>query len=337
MSRKLAAMLGKTEAEMSNIIGKLEAKSGHQSVDVRLLAEHNLQLRSKIAQLGLDPDDTTHEELQAALVAKYGQDAELVDKALGAAGKTTEQKIQIAINLLEHVVKAAEVWVPKSAVIKSLLKLSPPKKTLKFLNYRSLDSMLKRVDPGEILYIANALDSASWSKNFEHKIAKLRSSDFELRQAKLIKTGVKLPGGDFAVADKNSGTVLINTDNSDPDIPVLSLCLSVLEKLEALSLRSEFENLAKVNPSLRWWADTEHLLAHIEDGQLASLHIKDVAKAHAGQPSTAHAASHLWSQLLSAYKEKIDELPAEISEVSQEVGSQLSTPVRELAIEAVEA
>lgn len=339
MSKVWASMLGKSEAEAERLISKLEAKAGYDSVDVRLLAEHKQQLRAKIAALHLDPDDTTSEELYNALLAKFQNDEAALDKALGVSGVSASKKLDAALTLSRHVADTAEVWALKAPVLRALLKKNAPKKTMKILGYRSVDSMLKRVDPGEILYVAGKAESASWHKVWDKSLAKLPSSSCELREPKIIIAKSDLAEKEIVVAEKTSGTLLVNADLINENHGSLSITLALLHSLEKISVRGQLKSLARVNPALRWWSDTEHLLSIHED-KVVSLNIKDVAAAQAGEASIEHGAGVLWNKLVDAYKEKVDELPEEVAQLETEVADgidKLNAPVRELAVETVEA
>src|SRR5258706_15446098 len=80
---KLATMLGQSAAEVKKLIDGLEAKTGFESIDVNFLASNHLGVRRALANLGLDPDDTTGPELYQALQAKFNSDSSLFDRSLG--------------------------------------------------------------------------------------------------------------------------------------------------------------------------------------------------------------------------------------------------------------
>src|SRR5947208_2061243 len=103
MSKTLARLLGKSEKEVVAAISKLEALCGYPSEDVRLLAENKQKLRAKTMQLGLDPDDTTDEELYYALLGRFSRDSQTIDKALGVNDSTKlDERIDKAIQLVNH-------------------------------------------------------------------------------------------------------------------------------------------------------------------------------------------------------------------------------------------
>ena len=75
MSRVIADIIEHPESVVSKVISSLEAKNGFPSHDVRHYADSHQKSRIKIAELGLDPDDTTPEELYRSLLIKFQADA----------------------------------------------------------------------------------------------------------------------------------------------------------------------------------------------------------------------------------------------------------------------
>jgi hypothetical protein len=133
MSKKLAELLDEPEVVVESVIKKLENLSGWESTDVRLLAEINNKSRAKHLELGLDPNDTTGPELYHALLAKLNKD---------------EAKINLPsttiLNQVSGVHKNYNAYSLKRNIAKELLRSHPPRRLMKQLGFRSVDSMLKR-------------------------------------------------------------------------------------------------------------------------------------------------------------------------------------------------
>lgn len=62
----------------------------------------------------------------------------------------------------------------------------PPKKVMKALRYRSLESMLKREPVCELLGGARFAESLEWQRKFAAQYSKLSPSDFEMRKIEVI-------------------------------------------------------------------------------------------------------------------------------------------------------
>lgn len=322
--RNLAVLLGKTEQELHQNIGKLEQMCGFPSEDVRIMAESKSQLRHKLGQLGLDPDDTTGPELYHALLAKYDKDAATVDRVLGVSVQTSsEQKLDKVCQLLDHTLHLRQTWVLKSTVAKQLLAANPPKKLMKSLGYRSVDSFLKREDIAAALLAAEQIESASWQKRMQSKIHKLPSTNFELRTPQVVKLSSKLPSMEAGVVVSQLAGAAAMWPNSY-DMPTLTMALMLADGLAQIGEQQERLSLDPAHIALKWWTDAEHLVFD-DNGQPVSLNFKDIAtnhlQAHAyGQHSNQNGHQAMWAQLMERYKNYIDELPQEIESVPQKAG-----------------
>ena len=180
MSSYLTELMDKPEVLVESAIKKLEYLTGWQSTDVRLLAEIDNQVRTKTAQLGLDPNDTTGPELYHALLVKLAADTEKL--------KFNHDEV---IAKLAKIYKPYKVYTLKHSVVKNLLRQSPPRKLMKQLNYRSVDSMLKRENVCELIAGTGYLESPNWVKNFWKRIGRLSSSDFEPHKIEFVKMPAK--------------------------------------------------------------------------------------------------------------------------------------------------
>ncbi|MGC1176632.1 MAG: hypothetical protein WA843_01055, partial [Candidatus Saccharimonadales bacterium] len=75
----------------------------------------------------------------------------------------------------------------KLSVLKTLVKKIPPKKAMKQLGYRSLDSFIKHESPVLLLTAAWLSEGAAWQRRFLDQYALLRASDFEERVITLVR------------------------------------------------------------------------------------------------------------------------------------------------------
>lgn len=183
MTRYLSLALGATEPAFGQSIQVLESAGGRPSIDIRLSSEMMHRVRSKIAELGLDPNDTTGPELYNMLRARLEQDEVRVREALGVPSNATTADIFTKVQkFLQRKDVTTECFALKSSVAKRLLKKKVPKATMKALGYRSLDSMLKHETAADIYAAAKLVESASWHKAFREQYHKLQPRDFEQRK-----------------------------------------------------------------------------------------------------------------------------------------------------------
>lgn len=347
MSKILSHLLQKPEALVANTVAKLEEKTGFPSHDVRLLADINLAVRNKVRDLGLDPQDTTGEELQHALQARFERDTQQVERAFGIdASSSRQQRLAKAVALALQMATDSEAWVIKSRPAKELLKTQPPKKTMKILHYRSAGSMIKREDVAVLYVVAAAVESASWNKTLQTRLSKLSSSDYELKPVRVVNLPDKLvsvPRHNPAVSSLAIGAAAIwPSDTQNP--AVLPMAIFLYEELQAVCLQSHKHHLLNVNPVLRWWADTDHLLAW-NNGEPVSLNLRDAALGALHQlpynrRSRQHAGTHLWSELLLRYEQDLTDLPAELAKAAPEMVSKtkrMISPLGQMVPEYSEA
>lgn len=192
MTRYLSLALGARQPVFGQTIAALEQASGLPAADIRLNAEIAQVVKRKIAELGLDPQDTTGEELYVALQNKMSRDEAVFDTALGIEGSKTATEVLSVVQkyLTKH--EKQSCFALKPTVAKQLLKKKPPKVVMKKLGYRSLDSMLRHEQPAHLYAAAQMFESYTWRKVFYAQYTKLKATDFEQKNiAVSLPTGKK--------------------------------------------------------------------------------------------------------------------------------------------------
>jgi len=186
MSRQLSELLGASEPAFSHMIRDLESVSGMPSVDVRLMADTEGLAISKIREIGLDGHDFTGEELYVSLQHLTKQHDAYLAKALGASDATDVQDLLPRIKkALESLPVAKSCWAIKHSTARRMLKKNAPKKVMKVLGYRSLDSMLKRENIDELYAALRFVESDQWMERFVKSYKQLGAQDFEKRDIKI--------------------------------------------------------------------------------------------------------------------------------------------------------
>lgn len=188
MSRMLSELLHAREPQFSLMLGRFERASGNMGVDVRITADIVQKYHHKFKELGLDVKDTTGPELYRALMNLVAQHDMFINKRLGGSDNTNVEAIQkIILQAFPGLDIATDVWVLKKSVLRRLLKKQPPKMVMKRLRYRSIDSLLKREDPCELLAYARLIETQKWLTDFSHLYKTLQPIDFEIRPIELIQ------------------------------------------------------------------------------------------------------------------------------------------------------
>ncbi|MDB5185878.1 MAG: hypothetical protein JWL85_401 [Candidatus Saccharibacteria bacterium] len=183
----LSELLGASEPLFTISLEQLERGSANPSADVRLTAEIIGKTHMQMKALGLDPRDTTGKELYQALMnltAKH--DTFLANRLGGKDPEDVHEMLPLIKRMAERIDIPKDAWVLKHSVAKKLLKACPPKKVMKQLGYRSIDSMLKREPIDEIYGALRFAESPQWLENFLQKYKKLTPADFETRRIEII-------------------------------------------------------------------------------------------------------------------------------------------------------
>jgi hypothetical protein len=239
MSKKLAELLDEPEVVVESVIKKLENLSGWESTDVRLLAEINNKSRAKHLELGLDPNDTTGPELYHALLAKLNKD---------------EAKINLPsttiLNQVSGVHKNYNAYSLKRNIAKELLRSHPPRRLMKQLGFRSVDSMLKRENICVIYAGLPKIESSGWLNVFYRGLAKLTPSDFETQEIEIVKMTAQM--WDYNNEEKVIATqvpLLGSVAVWDTSVGSVSLAMNVSQCINELRTISALIKLKNVEPN----------------------------------------------------------------------------------------
>ncbi len=187
MSRLLSELLAAEEPLFTKTLSQLELASGNPSADLRLSSEVSGKVFMKLKELGLDPHDTTGEELYAALLSLVRSHDAMLAKSMGV---TDPEDVQAVVKNLASFARKMDVpkkvWVLKHAAAKKLLVAKPPKKIMKHLGYRSVDSMVKREKVPELFAALRFAEDGEWLNSFLQLYKKLTPADFEVRNIEIV-------------------------------------------------------------------------------------------------------------------------------------------------------
>ncbi len=185
MTRILSELLGAREPAFHQGIHQLELASGGAAEDIRLTTEIMHGTQDRLRSLQLDPHDTTGRELYAALMQRVRTDNGAFQKLLGI--DTDDGQVT---TLIERFIKSLdmpkEVFALKPAAAKRLLRKLPPKKAMKRLGYRSVESMLKHEPASLILTAAHLVEAAPWHRSMLAAYKRLTPADFECRDVAVV-------------------------------------------------------------------------------------------------------------------------------------------------------
>lgn len=222
MTRVLSELLGAEQPRFGMTIRQLEAATGRPSTDIRLTSEVSQRASQKMRLLGLDPNDTTGKELYYSLLERFNHDERLARDVFKLTDSSNSTEVNAAtIKFVKaEINKKRNVFALKNSVAKRLLKKVPPKKAMKQLGYRSLDSMLKHEAVPHLYAAAFLCETLAWRKKYLDQYTNLRPSDFELRPAEISMASAtrwknitsKITGRQPVVAFKELGAVVVLGD-----------------------------------------------------------------------------------------------------------------------------
>ncbi len=188
MSNLLRDLLDAKEPVFSRGIQDLEKITNHKGVDVKLIAEIHQKVHSATRGLGLDSNDTADRELYYALLQKVREHNEHLALSLGT---TNEAPVSHIVPRLVEVANQMKIpkkaWLLKKSVAKELLRMMPPKAMMKHLGYRSIESMFKNENFGEIYTALRFSEGPEWLNAYDELFAKhIQPSDFEVREIEIV-------------------------------------------------------------------------------------------------------------------------------------------------------
>lgn len=191
MTRFLSQALQAPEPFFRLGLRRLETAHGNPSADIRFTADINRVAQAKLRELGLDPHDTTPRELYRALHERLQVDDAALQRrlqTLAAIHVSAEADVVAGmVHVLESLPDSRRSFALKTSRLRSLLKQVPPKKAMKQLGYRSVDSFLKHETPVLALTAAWLLEGSAWHRRMLDQYGKLTANDFEDRNIQLIQ------------------------------------------------------------------------------------------------------------------------------------------------------
>ena len=263
MTRWLSEALQAKEPNFRLGLRRFEEASGNICGDIRLSTLVQQQTQSKLLELGLDPKNTTAEELYHALKERVkADDLRLTRKlqTLSAIHVSAEADVVSGmVHALDKLPDSSSCFALKSIILRSILKRYPPKKAMKQLGYRSIDSFIKHERLALIMAAGWLSESVNWQQQIVESYKHLKSSDFEERRILVIQPDSKkwLILSNKIVTNKKHnlisfrelGTIILLPlpKNIPNGIVTTSLSLA-LHELNEIKASSSFLKICQVRP-----------------------------------------------------------------------------------------
>ena len=188
MTKFLRDILKAEEPLFTQSLRELEFLTGKKNIDNRLCSEIIQKAHAATSSLGLDSKDTTGRELYHALLNRVKKHNENLARSLGTSDKAPIKEIvPKLVEVAENAKVPKKCWVLKKSVAKDLLRQMPPKKMMKHLGYRSLESMLKNENFAEIYSALRFSEGDDWLNEYNELFKNtVKSGDFESRDIEII-------------------------------------------------------------------------------------------------------------------------------------------------------
>lgn len=242
---------------------RLESANGHPSTDIRFSTEVARQTKVKLLELGLDPHDTTPAELYHVLQERIKADDARLTKALRTTAATHVSAEADVVAGMVHALKqlpdSKRCFALRASKFRTIMKKVPPKKAMKQLGYRSLDSFLKHETSVSVLAAAALAEDHHWRKRLLAEYKRLRPSDFENRNISIVQfdTDRWQDLAERAVHEhkhnflslKELGAIVFLPLSADAPAGVTTASLSLaLHELNEIRAASTFLKLSQVRP-----------------------------------------------------------------------------------------
>ncbi len=178
MSKLIAELLGTDRRQFDKIISRLEHITLQPGVDTRLSAEIITKTRAKTRAFGYEPSEATAKELYYGLLSVAENHDELLRKRINIRKSTKLIEVsEIIAAEAEKLLSKEKLVAMQPVAVKKVLKAVPPKKTMKLLKYRSLDSVLKRENPLVLYALARTIEDKSWQTQINARLKRLQARD----------------------------------------------------------------------------------------------------------------------------------------------------------------
>ncbi len=254
MTRLIADLLGHSGASFRLGLQQLERSAGCPSHDIRLAASVLQTTQTKLHELGLDRHDTTGRELYAALGRRLEHDETRLAVALRGQSPESDDPIAHVARTLKAACAGQNCFALKNSTAKKLLRTYVPRRTMKALGYRSVDSLLKHEAVAQLFAAASLLESDAWSKRMIGAYARLQQTDFEVRALRiehptssrwqqLAETVVALKKHHILSFKELGAVVLLPLPAERPPLVVLTTTVLAVHAVNSIQAASTFLKL----------------------------------------------------------------------------------------------
>lgn len=202
MTRLLVRLFEAPEVEFRGLIDDWEKKTGRNSVDISLTNKLMHQSKEILKYINLD-DNASEREVYHALNDVIANENDKIKNELKIDDSSTPTDVlKKIIKFINGKDVAGQSFYLKPTKAREFIKKHPPKKIMKALGYRSVDSLLKREPYGLIINLAKGREGVEWNREYARFCNNLVGSDFSLHDITITlvsdKTANKMTDSGFS-------------------------------------------------------------------------------------------------------------------------------------------
>jgi len=187
MAKFLRDLLDAEEPIFSLSLKQLEQASGHGGVDVKLIGDITKMAHESMRALGLDPANTTGQELYQSLLSRVAKDNQRLAEIIGVEDPDdVSLMVPPMIEAANRVNFNREVFVLKHEKAKELLRTMPPKKLMNKLGYQTVDEMFDGEDFDELYTALRFSEGPEWLNEYDELFKSVTPEDYELRDIRIL-------------------------------------------------------------------------------------------------------------------------------------------------------
>lgn len=187
MSKFLRDLLDAEEPVFSLALQQLEAASGNNGTDAKLVGDITQKMHDALGKLGLDSHDVTGQEAYAALIARIKSDNERVTKMIGGVDSSNvAEMVPLMIAAAEKTSFDRKVWVLKHDKAKELLRQMPPENLIKHLGYKNVEELFAGERFGELYTALRFSEGPEWLNKYDELFKTVTPADYEERDIEII-------------------------------------------------------------------------------------------------------------------------------------------------------
>lgn len=189
MAKFLRELLDAEEPIFTQSLQQLESASGRRGIDAQLIGDITAKAHESMRIMGLDPLNTTGQELYRSLLNRVEADIKHLGKVIGAkeGDNSVAHLVPLMIDAANKVEFPRRVFVLKRDKAKELLRKMPPKTLMEHLGYDDVEQMFAGEDFDEIYTALRFSEGPEWLNKYDELFETVTADDYEERDIRIVQ------------------------------------------------------------------------------------------------------------------------------------------------------